>query len=540
MSIPPVNPVGHTLSDCRGGPHGARCIALLEALALPLIVVESGCATYLNPAAQALFDIGAERSLCQPLFAAVGGPFSLMLAAPDGERLYHASVSSLQFEDDGDEDNFLVCLTDQSERIAVERRLREAEARWQFALEGSGDAVWDWDISSGDILFTRRFGAMLGYEDGAFEENGAGYAAWEAAIHPDDLHRVRAQLDDYITGRSERYLCDFRMRCANGDYLWIQDRGLVVARDAQGRPTRMVGTQRDISAARSASETLQRQLIETLDLNARLEEAQLQLVQSEKLASIGQIAAGVAHEMNTPLGFVSSNFGSLQSYANELFGLVETLHQALQPGATPTQREEAEARYAKSDIAYMREDLPALLTETRDGLERVQGIVRDLRDFSRVGERQWQLADLRRGLDSTLNILRNQLKHKVEVVRDYAEIPLIWCIPSQLNQVFLNLLSNAAQAIADHGRITISTAVEGEQIVIRIADTGCGIPPEHLRRIFDPFFTTKPTGKGTGLGLSLSLDIVRKHHGDISATSAPGEGSVFTVTLPAQGEPEFA
>ncbi len=537
MSIPPVTPVGHTISDCKDGPHGARCVALLEALTLPLIVVEQGCATYLNPAAQALFDMGAERDRCQSLFAAVGGPFSLLLAAPDGERLYHASVSSLQFEGDDDEDNILVCLTDQSERIAVERRLREAEARWQFALVGSGDAVWDWNIVSGDILFTPRFAAMLGYEEGEFDD---GYAAWEAAIHPDDVHRVRAQLDDYITGRSERYLCEFRMRCANGDYLWIQDRGLIVARDAQGRPTRMVGTQRDISAVRSASETLQRQLIETLDLNARLEEAQLQLVQSEKLASIGQIAAGVAHEMNTPLGFVSSNFGSLQSYANELFSLVEALHQALQPDATQTQRDEAESRYRNSDIAYMREDLPALLAETREGLERVQGIVRDLRDFSRVGERQWQLADLRRGLDSTLNILRNQLKHKVEVVRDYGEIPLIWCIPSQLNQVFLNLLSNAAQAIPDHGRITISTAVEGEQIVIRITDTGCGIPPEHLRRIFDPFFTTKPTGKGTGLGLSLSLDIVRKHHGDITATSEPGEGSVFTVTLPAQGEPEFA
>lgn len=436
----------------------------------------------------------------------------------------------------GDAWSTLLLLRDVTVRKATETRLREAEARWQFALEGSGDAVWDWNIKAGSILFSPRFKRMLGYTEAEFDDS---YAAWEAAIHPDDLPRVRAQLEAYVEGAADSYQCEFRMRMANADYLWVQDRGLIVERDHDGRPARMVGTQRDISAARQASESMQRQLIETLNLNSKLEETQLQLVQSEKLAAIGQIAAGVAHEMNTPLGFVGSNFGSLERYSNELLKLVELFHEAARAG-DPSAVAAAESAYAAADIAFMREDLPTLFSETREGLSRVQGIVRDLRDFSRVGEQQWQLADLHHGLDSTLNILRNQLKHKAQVIREYGELPALWCIPSQLNQVFLNLLANAIQAIRDQGSIRIRTAVENEHILIRISDTGCGIRPGDLARIFDPFFTTKASGEGTGLGLSLSLDIVRKHHGRLYADSEPGVGSTFTLELPIAGQPEFA
>lgn len=430
----------------------------------------------------------------------------------------------------------LLILRDITTRKATETRLREAEARWQFALEGSGDAVWDWNINTGSILFSSRFKRMLGYTEAAFDDS---YAAWERAIHPDDLPRVRAQLEAYVEGAANTYLCEFRMRMANGEYLWIQDRGLIVERDQAGRPARMVGTQRDISAARQASESMQRQLVDTLNLNRKLEETQLQLVQSEKLAAIGQIAAGVAHEMNTPLGFVGSNFGSLERYANTLLELVELFHAAAGAG-DPSAVAAAESAYAGADIAFMREDLPTLFSETREGLNRVQGIVRDLRDFSRVGEQDWLFADLHQGLDSTLNILRNQLKHKAQVIRDYGELPALWCIPSQLNQVFLNLLANAVQAIADQGTIRIRTSVENGCIVIRISDSGCGIAPRDLARIFDPFFTTKASGQGTGLGLSLSLDIVRKHHGRLYAESEPGVGSTFTIELPIAGQPEFA
>jgi signal transduction histidine kinase len=277
-------------------------------------------------------------------------------------------------------------------------------------------------------------------------------------------------------------------------------------------------------------------------LNSELEETQVQLVQSEKLAAIGQLSAGVAHEMNTPLGFVSSNLSSLERYVRTLTELVVAWRAAateLEQAALLPQFEHVRELYLKADLPYLMEDLPLLFAETRDGLDRVQRIVRDLRDFSRVGEQEWQLVDIHRGIDSTLNILRNQLKHKADVICDYGDLPEIWCIPSQLNQVFLNLLGNAVQAIKEKGTITVQTRSEGERIVLRVADTGCGIPHENMEQIFNPFYTTKPTGEGTGLGLSLAQDIVAKHHGRLYAESEPGAGSTFIVDLPVMSMPDF-
>lgn len=521
-----------------------------------IIVSGDGLIRFANAATEAILGWSPIDLIGRPVAHLLGGTTEDLLgtdgAPPHGEPQTAGTWCELKLErrdgspvdielsasrfKSGDTWATLLILRDVSIRKATERRLREAEARWQFALEGSGDAVWDWNIKTGAILFSPRFKHMLGYAESEFDDS---YAAWESAIHPDDLQRVRAQLESYVGGAADTYLCEFRVRMASGEYLWVQDRGLIVERDRDGHSARMVGTQRDISAARQASESLQRQLIETLNLNSKLEETQLQLVQSEKLAAIGQIAAGVAHEMNTPLGFVNSNFTSLERYTRQLFELVQQFHAAAVSG-DPSALATAESAYAKADVSFMLEDLPSLFAETHEGLTRVQGIVRDLRDFSRVGEQQWQLADLHQGLDSTLNILRNQLKHKAEIIREYGNLPALWCIPSQLNQVFLNLLANAAQAITAPGMIRIRTSVENDLIMIRISDTGCGIKTRDLTRIFDPFFTTKASGQGTGLGLSLSLDIVRKHHGNLYAESEPGVGSTFTIELPIASQPEFA
>ncbi len=422
---------------------------------------------------------------------------------------------------------------DITERVLRDRQLREAEARWKFALEGAGDGAWDWNIGSGQILFSQRFKAMLGYDDEEFDNS---FAAWEGHIHPDDVQRVRRQLSSYLEGRVPTYVCDFRMRMKEGDYIWIQDRGLVVERDADGEPIRMVGTQRDISVERQATEALQRQLAETMRLNQELETAQVKLVQSERLAAIGQLSAGVAHEMNSPLGFVSSNFSSLERYARDLLEVVTAYHKACagmqdEGGALSRARQ----RYEDAEVAYLAEDLPQLFAETRDGIDRVQRIVRDLRDFSRVGEQEWLYADIHRGIESTLNILRNQLKHKVEVVKDFGKVPEIWCIPSQLNQVFLNLFLNAAHAIEDRGTITIRTRMEENNLVVAISDTGRGMEASVLARIFEPFYTTKPSGEGTGLGLPLTEEIVLRHGGRIRVSSEPGVGTTFHVELPVTG-----
>lgn len=269
------------------------------------------------------------------------------------------------------------------------------------------------------------------------------------------------------------------------------------------------------------------------ELNLRFNTAQEQLLQSEKLASIGQLAAGVAHEINNPIGYVHSNLGSLQEYIGNLFALVDVYERALHSDEPHAMRDEIDATRERLDIDFISRDLPQLLTESRQGIERVTRIVRDLRDFSRADrEHAWRLADLHAGLDSTINIVWNELRYKATLDKQYGTLPMIECLHSELNQVFMNLLLNAGHAITEQGVITVRTGHEGGQVWVEFSDTGSGIPPEMLQRVFDPFFTTKPVGKGTGLGLSISYGIVAKHHGRIEVDSTPNVGSRFRVILP--------
>jgi signal transduction histidine kinase len=268
-------------------------------------------------------------------------------------------------------------------------------------------------------------------------------------------------------------------------------------------------------------------------INALLEDAQNQVIQSEKLASLGQLSAGVAHEINNPLAFALSNLGSLDAYLASLFELLDAYvaADAGLPGIAAL--DPVRALRKRTDVDFLRTDVRALLSESRDGLLRVKRIVQDLRDFSRGGaEEVWQSVDLHAALNSTLNIVRNELKYKANIVLSYGNLPEIECMPSRLNQVFLNLLVNAGQAIDGHGTITIATGTSAGEAWIRIEDTGGGIAPELIGHIFDPFFTTKPVGQGTGLGLSVSQSIVRKHGGRIDVESEIGKGTRFTIRLP--------
>src|SRR3989338_7682692 len=265
----------------------------------------------------------------------------------------------------------------------------------------------------------------------------------------------------------------------------------------------------------------------------KLEEAQSQLLQSEKMASIGQLAVGVAHEINNPIGYVYSNLGTLEKYVHDAFGMIGLYEQAEGAIADETVRARLKAEREKLDIVFLKEDLVALMGESKDGITRVKKIVQNLKDFSHIdASDEWHFADLHKGLDSTLNIVHNEIKYKANIVREYGDIPEIECMSSQLNQVFMNLLVNAAHAIEERGTITVRTGRQEEEVWVEIADTGKGIAPEHLKKIFDPFFTTKPVGKGTGLGLSLSYGIVQKHHGRIEVQSEPGKGTTFRVWLP--------
>ena len=265
----------------------------------------------------------------------------------------------------------------------------------------------------------------------------------------------------------------------------------------------------------------------------KLHDAQNQLLQSEKMASIGQLAAGVAHEINNPIGYVNSNLGTLDKYLKDMFAMLEAYEEA-EPllAADPAMAASVKALREKLDIDFLKEDVVALMSESEEGISRVKKIVQDLKDFSHVDESEWQWVDLHKGLESTLNVVWNELKYKTDVVREYGALPEVECLPSQLNQVFMNLLVNAAHAIEEHGTITIRTGTSDGEVWVEIADTGKGIPPENIKRIFDPFFTTKPVGKGTGLGLSLSYSIVQKHHGRIVVESEVRTGTIFRIYLP--------
>ncbi len=260
-----------------------------------------------------------------------------------------------------------------------------------------------------------------------------------------------------------------------------------------------------------------------------LQSTQMQLIQREKMASVGQLVAGVAHELNNPIGFVSSNVSTLEDFVGRLRKIIDAYRAAELP---EVDRARIAAEWEALKIDYALRYLDPMIQGIREGAERSRKIVRDLRVFARTGDDVWQAVDLREELESSLTLLNHLLKDRVSVHHKYGDLPAVECIRSQIDQVFLNVLANAAQAIDGRGVITIETSRENEVAVVTISDTGPGIPSDALGRIFDPFFTTKPVGEGTGLGLSISYEIVKKHGGEITAASAPGQGATFTLRIP--------
>ncbi len=260
-----------------------------------------------------------------------------------------------------------------------------------------------------------------------------------------------------------------------------------------------------------------------------LQATQVQLVQREKMASVGQLVAGVAHELNNPIGFVYSNVTTLEDFARRLRAMLDAYRAAPLPEEL---RGPLATRWETLKIDYALKYLDSMIQGIKEGAERARKIVRDLRIFARTQDDVWQSVDLHEELESSLTLLSHLLKDRVDVHRKFGELGPVECIRSQVDQVFLNLLANAAQAITGPGAITIETRQEGGVAVVAIADTGPGIPPEIMGRLFDPFFTTKPVGEGTGLGLSISYEIAKKHGGELRAESPPGSGAVFILRIP--------
>ena len=279
-------------------------------------------------------------------------------------------------------------------------------------------------------------------------------------------------------------------------------------------------------------------LIQTQKLNealSELQQTQSHLIQTEKMASLGQMVAGIAHEINNPATFIYGNINYTRNYTRDLLELV-TLYQKYYPESTA----EIQAFIEHIELDFLKEDLPKTLLSIQNGSERIRQIVLSLRNFSRLDEAEIKEVDLHAGIDSTLLILSTKFIKEIEIIRNYGDLPAVECLAAQINQVFMNILSNAADALLSEKsiplkRITIYTEkISSNQVQIKITDNGPGIPPEILNKIFDPFFTTKPVGKGTGLGLSISYKIIEKHSGKITVNSQTGEGTEFTITLPIQ------
>lgn len=270
---------------------------------------------------------------------------------------------------------------------------------------------------------------------------------------------------------------------------------------------------------------------------SELKSAQSQILQQEKMASIGQLAAGVAHEINNPTGFIMSNLNTLLKYSDRIKEFISSQTEALDAiskGAISNKEifEGLKEKRKALKFDHIIGDLGSLVSESLEGADRIKRIVQDLKSFSRVDEAEYILADLNAGIDSTINIIWNELKYKALIKKEYGDIPRTKCNLGQLNQVFLNILMNAAQAMEKQGEIEIRTWNEADKIYISISDTGSGIPENKINRIFEPFFTTKPVGQGTGLGLSIVYDIIHKHNGEIKVDSRIGIGTTFTIMIP--------
>lgn len=347
---------------------------------------------------------------------------------------------------------------------------------------------------------------------------------WYRHLHPEDrcqvLEAYRQRIQDGVG-----YL-EYRFRHADGSWRWIHD-AFRIAYPQAGHPPQLLGAWTDISKRKHAEQDRDR--IET----------ELRLAQ--KLEAVGQLAAGIAHEINTPIQFVSDSVYFLKDAFADLNRLLIRYREFLTayPDRTPP-LEEIQRAEQEADLAYLREEIPGAFARTLDGLERVATIVRTMKEFGHTDQREKSPADLNRALETTLTVARNEYKYVAEVKTEFGQLPPVECLISDLNQVFLNLIVNAAHAIADvvkgtgkKGEIRIRTYQAGEQVVIEIADTGTGIPAAIASRIFDPFFTTKEVGKGTGQGLAIARNIVvDKHGGTLTFESEVGKGTTFFIRLP--------
>ena len=444
--------------------------------------------------------------------------------------------------------------SDISDRKSAEEMRGEMEQRLAWAFESAGEGVWDWDIRLDLVTHNALWCEILGVEE-AFLRHPM--SAFSDMIHEEDRPRVMAVIAACIAGEGN-YASTHRMVRPDGGIIWVRDRGKVVAHDNEGRPCRLVGCMADITERRKAdAELLEMKsremrnyadelLVKVKEHTRALEQTRDALVRQEKMASIGRLASGVAHEINNPIGYIQANLSALTEYVEDfraVIGAGDVLAGALATGNAEDIAIAASAlaeTRRKKDIDFLMGDIGLLVADSRKGAIRIGEIVMGLRSFARDDGGSQVPCDINGILAASLRMLGAKLKYNCVVEEDLGILRRIEGNPGQLQQVFVNLLANAGDAIAGHGTIRLRSWMDGASVRISVSDDGAGMEEETIRRIFEPFFTTKDVGKGTGLGLSISLGIIERHRGSIGVESQPGSGTTFTVTLPAAAPAEKA
>ena len=410
---------------------------------------------------------------------------------------------------------------------------RDSELRFRAVFEQAAVGVAQVEVgTSRFVTLNKKYCDIVGYSQEEMET-----LTFSQITHPDDLQTDLANAQLMQGGKIRVYLREKRYIHKNGSIVWVK---LTVSPMwAIGEhPDYNIAVVEDITERKLIEEALRTSHEELGKAYNDLKSAQVRVLHQEKMASIGQLAAGVAHEINNPIGFISSNLNSLRRYTDKIAAFSRMQNEAIEKiptnGDGQIEKILEEIREQKKSIKfdYIVDDLGNIIDESLDGADRVRKIVRDLKSFSRSDDSEFTSADINAGIESTINIVWNELKYKATLEKEFGVIPPTRCNIGQLNQVFMNILVNASHAIPTQGTITVKTRSADGNIYVAIADTGTGIPDETLGKIFDPFFTTKEVGKGTGLGLSIAYDIIKKHKGEIKVDSEVGKGTSFTISIP--------
>ncbi|MDZ8183591.1 MAG: PAS domain S-box protein [Nostoc sp. ChiSLP02] len=426
-----------------------------------------------------------------------------------------------------------------TERKQAEEALQASQHFIQRITDSSPNILYIFDLEEQrNIYANQEIGKLLGYSNEEIQQMGT--QILPTITHPDDWEKVVTHLQNFTKAKDgDIYEFEFRVRKPNGEWCWLYTRETVFSRSIDGKIKQILGVSTDITERKQAEMQLQQQAQNLENTLRELQRTQSQLIQSEKMSSLGNMVAGVAHEINNPVNFIHANLIPASEYTQDLLRLVELYQQYF-----PYPPEEIQAEITAIDLDFLKEDFVKLFQSMTSGTQRIREIVLSLRNFSRLDEAEFKDVDIHEGIDSTLMILHNRLKAKpnhpeICVIKEYGKLPAVECYPGQLNQVFMNILNNAIDALEDlslekQGQIRIYTEVDRSKwVIIKISDNGVGIPQEILPKLFDPFFTTKDVGKGTGLGLSISYQIiVDKHQGNLSCSSTSGQGAEFVIQIP--------